>query len=70
MIDIVTANFDDEKAKHFLTTQAAGVFFETEPMCWYGDTPLAFAASFGLRDLIKRMLATGLISTDEGAGQL
>jgi len=44
MVDTVMANFDNEQAKQFLTSDATGVFFESQPMSWYGDTPLAFAA--------------------------
>ena len=53
----------------FLTTQAEGVFFDEPPMCWYGDSPLAYACVFGLRALVRKMLDTGLASLNTNVGK-
>jgi hypothetical protein len=36
-------------------------------MSWYGDSPLAFACVFGLRDMVQKMLDTGLVSLNSNS---
>mgnify|MGYP007078105137 CR=1 FL=1 len=45
MIDIALKHFPAEKVKKWMNTQALGVFFDSPPMCWYGDSPLGCASS-------------------------
>ena len=70
MVDIAMTHFTVDEVRSFLSTQAVGVFFESPPMCWYGDSPLAYACVFGLRDLVKKMLDTKLVTLNEASGAL
>lgn len=70
MVDLAVAQFQTAEVKAFLSTQVAGVFFDAEPMCWYGESPLAYACTFGLRRLVRRMLDTGLVSLNDNCGEL
>jgi hypothetical protein len=65
MIDLVDGRFSKEEARAFLRTQAVGAFFDSPPMCWYGDSPLSYACVFGLRALVLRMLGTGHVSLND-----
>ena len=70
MVDLVMQHCSTEEARGFLTTQAVGVFFHTAPMCWYGESPLAFACVYGLKKLVRKMLDTKLCSLNDNAGGL
>ena len=64
MVDIAMKHFTTEEATTFLTRQALGVFFTDMPMRWYGSSPLGYAVSFGLKDLVIKILETGLTTLD------
>ena len=69
MIDIAMSQFTKEEARSFMNTQCEGVFFHAAPMCYYGDSPLAYACVFGLRKLIRKMLDTELVSLNDNCGE-
>ena len=68
LLDIARRHLDATQAKAFLSTQATGAFFESPPMLWYGESPLSYACVFGLRELVRRMVETQVVSLNEGAG--
>lgn len=70
MVDLAVYHFTRAETRAFLSTQALGVFFNDPPMCWYGDTPLAYACVFGLKRLVARMLETRLVSLDDRHGEI
>ena len=65
MIELATRHFTPQETRAFLSTQALGVFFNDPPMCWYGDSPLAYACVFGLRRLVRSMLDTGHVTLSD-----
>ena len=67
MVALALQHFSLEDARAFLNTQALGVFFDDEPMRWYGETPLSYACVFGLRILVRHMLETKLVMLNDGA---
>lgn len=70
LVELCVARCTPQEAIHFLSSQAVGVFFEAEPMCWYGESPLGYACAFGLRKLVRRMLNTGLVTLDSNPGAI
>ena len=68
IIDIALARCSTDEVRAFLNTQALGVFFDAEPMRWYGESPLAYACVFGLRQLVRKMVETRLVRLDDTVG--
>ena len=58
-------DLSDEQARAAFTSLASGVFFNDMPMRFYGGSPLAYAASFELREAVRTMLDTGLVSLND-----
>lgn len=70
MLGIAQKHLHHEELSSFLNTQASGLFFESPPMCSYGDSPLAYACVFGLRKLTRAMLDTGHVSLNSNPGEI
>lgn len=62
--------FDQEVIRVWLNQQALGVFFDTPPMNFYGDSPLGYASVFGLKEMVRTLLNTGLTSLNENCGKI
>ena len=58
-------DLSDEQARAAFTSLASGVFFNDMPMRFYGGSPLAYAASFELREAVRALLDTGLVSLND-----
>ena len=56
LLNIVTASFTSDQLKHLFTAQANGLFFKNKPQVYFGSTPLAYAACFGMKRIIQCML--------------
>ena len=65
MLDLGERMLSSDAFKTLLNHQARGVFFKDAPMNWYGGTALAYAATFGLKKAVTRMLATKHVALDE-----
>lgn len=61
-IDLIMERLTREEARTLLLCQASGVFFQVMPMRNFGGTPLTYACCFELRNAVRKMLETGLIS--------
>lgn len=70
MVELAELSLTREQLTLFLTTQAEGPFFESRPMKYYGETPLAYACVFGLRELVKKMLRTECVRFDTAPGKI
>ena len=44
-----------KQVAEILVQKATGSFFDGEPMCFFGSTPVAFAATFGLQEAVRKM---------------
>ena len=67
MIDLGESALSSERFATLLHHEAVGVFFKDPPMNWYGGTALSYAACFGLKRTVTRLLATKHVALDEGA---
>ena len=56
LLDIAAERLSDELMSKLLQGQATGSFFTTLPQRNFGGTPLAYAACFGMRRCIYKML--------------
>ena len=65
MIDLGERTLSSDACKTLLNHQARGVFFKDTPMNMYGGTALGYAATFGLKKAVTRMLATKHVALDE-----
>ena len=63
MLQLAHEHLNSEQLERVFLTQATGGFFLDEPMALYGGTPLAYAATFGLRRAIVIMLSLSARST-------
>ena len=70
VLNLAQAHLSGDEARAFLAAQATGVFFESPPMVWYGESVLSYACVFGLRELVRRLLDTGIVSLDTNPGAL
>ena len=70
MVEMALAALTRAEVGTFLRSQAVGVFFEAEPVCWYGESPLSYACAFGLRSLVLCLLQTGLVSLNDNVGAI
>ena len=50
------AMHDDQLMRPLLQCDAVGPFFETAPMKYFGGTPIAYFAVFGMKDLLKELV--------------
>ena len=57
MIELAISTFDRGQLRKMFTEQAAGTFFDADPMRFYGSTPLAYAVSFSLKHAVRLMIA-------------
>ena len=62
VIDLAEAQLERRDFEALLRSQASGPFFEAAPMVHHGGTALAYACAFGLKSVVIRLLATGLVS--------
>mmetsp|Transcript_379 Transcript_379/g.683 ORF Transcript_379/g.683 Transcript_379/m.683 type:complete len:945 (+) Transcript_379:16-2850(+) len=62
LLKLATDRLTREECKSVFTTQAVGIFFDASPMHLYGGTPLAYAATFSLKQAVLTLLNTGLVS--------
>ena len=70
MIDLASKNFNKADLTFFLSNQATGVFFQDQPMRWYGDSPLGYACVFGCKNAARKMLDTGMVRLDDKPAEL
>jgi len=68
MVDLALQHCSSEACAAMFGRQALGVFFDDEPMRWYGESPLAYACVFGLRQLVRKLVETGLVSLSDNVG--
>ena len=65
LLDVMMERLPREDARSLLLCQASGAFFHVMPMRTFGGTPLAYACCFELRDAVRRILDTGLVSLNQ-----
>lgn len=68
MLDLAQRHLAPDEFRAMMSSQASGSFFDTPPMCWYGETPIAYACVFSLKRVVRKMLDTGLVSLDTSPG--
>ncbi len=59
------SDLTEEQARAVFSSQACGVFFNDMPMRFYGGSPLSYASCFELREAVRTLLDTGLVSLND-----
>ena len=70
LLTLLVQSFDGDRVKALLESQAEGVFFDSAPMNFYGDSVLGYASVFGLKGLVRAVLDTGLTSLNDNCGKI
>ena len=58
----------DLQLKEVFTARAEGKFFQENPQHYFGATPLAYAACFGMKKVIYKMLVTNRYASSQSEG--
>ena len=70
LVDLALQHCPSDSCVEMLNCQTLGVFFDDDPMRWYGESPLGYACVFGLRRLVRKLVETGLVSLNDNVGKV